>query len=126
MADRAIGPADANGVGPSQSLYHYTTEDGMNGIVGSGSMRPSLKANNPKDARYGDGQYLTTIGPGTKTGGQLSAAFIRVPWGARKFTHYVEIDATGLNIQYGRNGVLVHPSSSDLDLAGRIVSWGKN
>ncbi|MEV6348071.1 LamG-like jellyroll fold domain-containing protein [Actinoplanes sp. NPDC051851] len=126
MADRAIGPADANGVGPSQSLYHYTTEDGMNGIVGSGSMRPSLKANNPKDARYGDGQYLTTIGPGTKTGGQLSAAFIRVPWGARKFTHYVEIDATGLNIQYGRNGVLVHPSGSDLDLAGRIVSWGKN
>lgn len=126
MGDRAIGPADANGVGPSQSLYHYTNEDGMSGIVGSGNMRPSLKANNPKDARYGEGQYLTTIGPGTKSGGQLSHAFIRVRWGGGKFSHYVEIDATGLNIQYGRPGVLVHPSGGNLDLTGRIVSWGKN
>lgn len=41
------------------TLYHYTNEKGLNGILESNELRPSLKANNPKDARYGDGQYLS-------------------------------------------------------------------
>uniref|UniRef100_UPI0023ED2E09 RHS repeat-associated core domain-containing protein n=1 Tax=Zooshikella ganghwensis TaxID=202772 RepID=UPI0023ED2E09 len=45
----------------SQTLYHYTSDEGLNGIVSSQKMYPSLKANNPKDARYGDGQYFTDI-----------------------------------------------------------------
>jgi hypothetical protein len=126
VADRAYGPVDANGVGPRQTMYHYTTEDSMNGIVDSGEMWPSTKAKNPKNARYGDGQYLTDIAPGTKTNGQLSAAFLRVPWAGRKFTHYVEIDVTGLDITYGRPGVFVHLNGGNLDLTGRIVNWGKN
>ena len=39
--------------------HHYTNEKGLNGILESNELRPSLKANNPKDARYGDGQYLS-------------------------------------------------------------------
>lgn len=58
----------------------------------SQEMRPSLREQNPKDARYGDGQYLTDIAPGTRTLGQLSAAFLRVPWAGQKFTHFLEID----------------------------------
>ncbi len=45
----------------TKTLYHYTNEKGMNGIVESKKLNPSLKANNPKDARYGDGQYLFDI-----------------------------------------------------------------
>jgi hypothetical protein len=89
-------------------------------------MRPSLKANNPKDARYGDGQYLTDIEPGTKTQGQLSAAFLRVPWAGQKFTHFLEIDVTGLDVVEGRPGVFVVPGSGPLDLTGRIVRSGRN
>jgi RHS repeat-associated protein len=118
--------ADAAAPQPPTSLYHYTTEDSMNKIVDSKEMFPSLKADNPKDARYGDGQYLTDIVPGTKTQGQLSAAFLRVPWAGKKFTHYVEIDTTGLNVVEGRPGVFVIPNSGNLDLTGRILSHGAN
>ncbi|MFS4093357.1 HYD1 signature containing ADP-ribosyltransferase family protein [Streptomyces sp. AF1A] len=117
--------AEAASEGP-QSLYHYTNEAGHDGIISSGEMRPSLKANNPKDARYGDGQYLTDIKPGTKTLGQLSAAFLRVPWAGRKFTHYIEIDVRGLDVVEGRPGVFVIPNSGSLDLTGRILSSGRN
>ncbi|GAA1998920.1 hypothetical protein GCM10009799_27460 [Nocardiopsis rhodophaea] len=37
------------------TLYHYTNQAGHDGILSSGKMYPSWKANNPKDARYGDG-----------------------------------------------------------------------
>jgi hypothetical protein len=120
------GEDPGGGDTPPQTLYHYTTEDSMNKIVQSEELYPSLKANNPKDARYGDGQYLTDIEPGTKTQGQLSAAFLRVPWAGQKFTHYVEVDVTGLNVVQGRPGVFLIPNSGNLDLTGRIVSYGKN
>ncbi|MDH6125836.1 HYD1 signature containing ADP-ribosyltransferase family protein [Kitasatospora sp. GP82] len=109
-----------------RSLYHYTNQEGHDGIIASQELRPSLKANNPKDARYGDGQYLTDIEPGTKTQGQLSAAFLRVPWAGQKFTHYIEVDVSGLQVNEGRPGVFVIPNSGSLDLTGRILGHGRN
>jgi len=116
---------DPLGLAPC-TLYHYTNEDGMRGIVDSGQLNPSLKANNPKDARYGDGQYLSDIVPGTRTNGQLSYAFLRVPYQGRKFSHYVEIDVSGLEILKGRDNVFVHLSGDPLDISDRIVSSGRN
>ncbi len=107
-----------------RTLYHYTTEKGLEGIKISGTLSPSLKAINPKDVRYGEGQYLSDIVPGTKTPGQLSYAFLNDPRGWRRFTHYVEIDVTGLTVVEGRPGVLVVPNIKDLSLAGRIVGSG--
>ncbi|WP_197522946.1 HYD1 signature containing ADP-ribosyltransferase family protein [Actinokineospora pegani] len=107
-------------------MYHYTNEVGHDGIIASGELKPSLKANNPKDARYRDGQYLTDIRPGTKTPGQLSAAFLRIPWAGRKLTHYVEIDVSGLDVKMGRDHVYVVPNSGSLDLVGRVLGSGRN
>ncbi len=123
---RSLGGEAANLAHGSErsTLYHYTTEGGLNGILESGELRPSLKAVNPKDARYGNGQYLTDIVPGTKTLGQLSKAFIGIPYQGRKFSHYVEIDVTGLKVVKGRNGVYVVPNETALNLTGRIVSHG--
>ncbi|MFE3543034.1 putative T7SS-secreted protein [Nocardia sp. NPDC059177] len=109
-----------------RTLYHYTNQDGHDGILDSQEMWPSLREQNPKDARYGDGQYLTDIVPGTRTLGQLSAAFLRVPWAGQKFTHFIEIDVTGLDVVQGRTGVFVVPNSGPLDIAGRIVSSGRS
>ncbi|MBH8609424.1 HYD1 signature containing ADP-ribosyltransferase family protein [Thermoactinomyces sp. CICC 10521] len=106
-------------------MYHYTNEEGLKGILSSKKLNPSLKANNPKDARYGDGQYLSDIKPGTKRPGQLSAAFIRIPWQGRKFDHYIEIDVTGLKVVKGRENVFVIPNVVPLDISNRIVSYGK-
>ena len=62
------------------TFYHYTSEKGMAGILDTGTLNPSLKANNPKDARYGNGQYFTDIAPGSKSNGQLSREFYATPW----------------------------------------------
>ncbi|MET9852167.1 HYD1 signature containing ADP-ribosyltransferase family protein [Streptomyces sp. NPDC006450] len=108
------------------TYYHYTNEAGHDGILASKSMLPSLKVNNPKDARYGDGQYVTDIKPGTRTLGQLSHAFVRVPWAGQKFTHYIEIDTRGYDVVNGRPNVFVILNDKPLDLTGRIVSSGRN
>jgi hypothetical protein len=51
-------------VAPTPTLFHYTDEAGMNGILDSHALNPSLKSLNLADARYGDGQYLSDIAPG--------------------------------------------------------------
>jgi RHS repeat-associated protein len=107
-------------------LYHYTTEDGAKAIRESEELLPSLRRANPKDARYGDGQYMSDIRPGTMTCAQLSRCFVNIPFLKNKFSFYVEIDVTGLNVVKGRNGVFVVPNSKSLDLRGRIISTGKN
>ena len=49
MQSNGIGSGDIEGVSnPQETLYHYTNEKGMNGIVESEQLNPSLKANNPK------------------------------------------------------------------------------
>jgi len=92
----------------------------------SKKLNPSLKANNPKDARFGDGQYLSDISPGSMTCAQLSRYFIGQPFQGNKFKNYVEIDVTGLNVTKGRDGVFVLPNNKPLDLTNRILSSGAN
>jgi RHS repeat-associated protein len=108
-----------------QSLFHYTSEKGLAGILEAGELNPSLKALNPRDVRYGNGQYLSDIVPGTKTPAQLSREFLGHPFQGVKYTHYIEIDISGLNIVQGRPGVYVIPNDAPLSLIGRIISWGK-
>ncbi len=107
-------------------LVHYTNFAGQEGILRSGQLRASLKSTNPKDARYGDGQYLSDIVPGSKKNSQLSSSFVRSPYHGARFTHYVEIDVTGLEVVMGREHVYVILGKAPLDVAGRIVGWGKN
>jgi hypothetical protein len=47
-----------------------------------------------------------------------------MPFQGARFTHFVEIDVSGLNAIEGRAGVFVIPNEVPLDLAGRIVSSG--
>ncbi|MEU2103496.1 putative T7SS-secreted protein [Nocardia sp. NPDC019255] len=125
--DNPHSPQPANPTpGTPQSLYHYTNQTGHDAILESQELRPSIREHNPKDARYGDGQYLTDIEPGTRTPGQLSAAFLRVPWVGHKFSHFLEIDVTGLTVVQGRPGVFVIPNTEPLDLSGRIIRSGRN
>ena len=65
---------------------------------------------NPKDVRYGNGQYLSDIAPSTMSCAQLSRCFIGQLFQGQRFTNFVEIDVTGLNVVKGRNGVFVVPN----------------
>lgn len=73
---KAVKPATNAG---EATLFQYTDEVGPRGILESGNLNPSLKSTSPKEARYGDGQYLTDIAPVTKTCAQLSHCFLGIP-----------------------------------------------
>ena len=106
------------------SLFHYTDADGLRGILETQSIRPSLVALNPADARYGDGQYFSDAVPGTLSLSQLSRAFLGFPFQGRRFTHFVEVDVTGLPVVSGRDGVFVVLNAVPLDLTNRTLSSG--
>ena len=108
-----------------RNLYHYTDEAGLNGILNEGKLNPSLKARRPRDVKFGNGQYLTDIPPGTMEPEELSKALVLNTHQAKKFTHYLEINPDGLNVIKGRSGVYVIPNEGPLDLNNRIISSGK-
>ncbi|MDH6291872.1 HYD1 signature containing ADP-ribosyltransferase family protein [Rhodococcus opacus] len=109
----------------NRSLHHFTNEEGLNAILETGQLNPSLKALNPKDARYGNGAYLSDIIPGTASPGSLSQSFLRRPYWGRRFSHYVEIDVIGLEVVRGREGVFLVPNEGPLNIADRIRSFGE-
>ena len=96
----------------------------MEGILQTKVIKPSLKELNPKDVRYGNGQYLSDIVPDTKTPSQLGRQFINVP-NKHKYTHYIAIDVSGLDVIKGRDGVFVVIGATDLDISDRMVGSGK-
>jgi len=107
-------------------LHHYTSAAGLAGILASKTIRPSLRANNPKDARHGDGQYLSDIPPGTKRPGQLSYIFFGMPYAGKRFSHYVSVNVVGLQVITGRPFVFLVPNTRPLDISNRLVASGKN
>ncbi len=124
-ANNPVYYVDSGGYsGCPKVLYHYTNKKGMNGILESLKLNPSFKANNPKDVRYGDGQYLSDLRPDEYSPEQLVKKFINVP-NKYKYTHCIEIDITGLNVIKGRYGAFVIPNNCPLDLTDRIVNSGK-
>ena len=109
---------------PRRTLYHYTNKSGLDAILILGYIKPSIKADNPKDARAGDGQYFSDILPETTTPMRLAIKFKHV---ANKYlyTHYIEVDVTGLiMIEYKLN-LFVHNSTLPLDIRKRVVRFGK-
>uniref|UniRef100_UPI00350E4FBF HYD1 signature containing ADP-ribosyltransferase family protein n=1 Tax=Nonomuraea pusilla TaxID=46177 RepID=UPI00350E4FBF len=107
-------------------MWHYTRHANMVAILNSLKLNPSLWRNGSRDVRYGEGQYVSDVPPGTMTASQLAFFFVRLPSATRRFTHYVGIDVAGLEVVRGREHVFVIPGREPLDLMGRIVSWGAN
>lgn len=108
----------------SRVMYHYTSAAGYAGILKTKSIKPSLRANNPRDARFGDGQYVSDIIPGTKRPGQLSMIFFGIPWAGRRFSHHININVTGLTVVHGRPFVFLIKNSTPLDITRRLVGHG--
>jgi hypothetical protein len=120
--------------GGEQVLYHYTTQAGESGILGSGEIWASQGA---KNARHGSGQYFTDIAPdaiggetlattpaGKMSLGQLSSRLFRVPWNTRKLTNFVGVDVTGLGAREVAPNIWLVDGESALDVTGRIVGSG--
>jgi hypothetical protein len=108
------------------TLYHYTDQTGLDGILRSNVLLASTSAGHPGDVRYGNGQYLTDIVPGTMSSARLSRALFGHPFLGQRCTHYVQIEIAGLQVQQGRQSVYVISGDQPLDLTGRIIRSGKN
>ncbi|MER6025359.1 putative T7SS-secreted protein [Streptomyces sp. NPDC001851] len=124
------------------TLYHYTNEEGLKGILNS---REIWNSTGSTHARFGDGQYFTDIAPenisglkkadltpadiaaGKISGYQLVQRLFGRPtrWGLGKSTHFVEIDVRDLSIGMGRENVFFHLNNGALDVSNRIVRSGK-
>lgn len=90
-----------------------------------GKINPSTIFKNPKDAKMGDGVYLTNIKPGTKTNAKLGLTFKSVP-NQNLFTNYVKVSTKGLKVQQNvaRPNVFYVANSTPLKIEG--VSFGLN
>ncbi|MBL8565206.1 MAG: hypothetical protein JNM89_05765 [Hyphomicrobiaceae bacterium] len=122
-------PADAEVSQKQQQVfYHYTSKTGMEGILSSQEIFASSQANNPRDALYGTGVYVSDIVPGTMRSTQLARAFLGQPFPASRFTHYVAIETSGLGVIQGRQFVYLipRPTGAPLPVMGRIVGFGAN
>ncbi|MEU4240265.1 HYD1 signature containing ADP-ribosyltransferase family protein [Actinoplanes sp. NPDC026619] len=104
------------------SLYHYTDEDGMNGIVKSGEIRQSTGEN----ARFGDGQYFSDVRPGSMPLYKMSELFFRTSKKADRITHYVEISVRSLDVQEPRPHTMVVLNSGNLNVRGLMIAAGGN
>ncbi|MCA8341231.1 RHS domain-containing protein [Burkholderia cepacia] len=119
------------------TLYHYTTQNGLEGITSSGSLNAS---HGPVHARFGDGQYFTDISPdmiggrtladaagtGKMSLGQLAADIYGDARKLNSITHYVEVDVTGLNVKEPRPGTFLVEGSGPLDISNRIKRSGSS
>ena len=52
--------------------------------------------------------------------------FITHPFQGQKFTNYVGLDVSGLNVVPGRPGVFVVPNEGPLNILGRVVEFGSS
>jgi len=105
----------------SRALIHYTNEKGYNNIMETESLNASVGL---KNARYGEGQYLTNLESKNLTPGQLSRRLYGVPWNTSKLKHYIKIDVSGLNVVQNNPYNYFIPGEKPLNLHGRIVDSG--
>jgi HYD1 signature containing ADP-ribosyltransferase len=125
------------------SLYHYTTESGLLGIMESGVLRPSLDRGNNTDVKYGEGQYFTNISPDIITcesrsqmtskqleSGQISLRQLagRIMAGTLtldKFYCFLELDVSSLIIECTDEPcIYLHKSKTNLDISNLIIRSG--
>jgi hypothetical protein len=104
-----------------KTLFHFTSEEGFNGIIKTGELFASKGA---KNARYGAGQYFTDIAPGQMTRGQTAFRLYGDPRKRTTLTHYFEIDVTDLTIVNPRPNVFLFQNETTLNITNRIVNKG--
>jgi len=104
---------------PPSVLYHYTSEAGYEGILASGNLRPSIGFLN---ARYGPGQYLTDLAPGTVSSAKLGWKLFGNPFAGKNYPKCIAVDVSGLTVKQGRSGVYVVPGTTPLPIGGRLTT----
>ncbi|WP_080780248.1 DUF6443 domain-containing protein [Chryseobacterium phocaeense] len=121
-AEASIAKAEAIAAkAETNTLIHYTSEEGYKAIMESGELLPSIGV---KNARHGAGQYFTDLASNELTKGQVSRRLFGVPWNTKSITHFIEIDVRGLNVVKNAPNNFLIPNTNSLPLTGIIVNHG--
>ena len=115
-------------------LYHYTSHEGLAGIMATQMILPSLGSG--PNAYFGEGVYFTDISPAQAAATspyQLSRALTISPWNNEKMMAFVAVDVSGLAIKrvskvysntYGPASIYLYHSVAPLDISERLISSG--
>ena len=131
------------------SLYHYTTESGLLGIMETGVLHPSLDEDG-RTTMFGAGQYFTNIAPemiaciGTKAcqrraeltdahkkAGQISLIQLsgRIMDGAmaiERLECFIELNVSELNISFTDSPhIYLYRSQTDLNISNLVLRTGR-
>jgi hypothetical protein len=87
----------------------------------SETLNPSIGL---KNARYGEGQYLTNLEAKDYTAGQISRRLYGVPWNTAKVEYFIKIDVSGLNVIQNNSYNFLISGKNPLNLQGRIIESG--
>ena len=122
-----------------QILYHYTSQAGRAGILETEMLNASL---NPRNARYGAGQYFTDIAPsqiggrtladmsaeqianGQISQGQLARRLFGQPFAGNKLETSIAVDVTGMGANQVAPNIFLVSGTQPLNLSGSIVGAG--
>lgn len=105
-------------------IYHYTTDQGLSGILKDQAILPSLEGG--ADARYGSGQYFTDLAPGSMTRGQIARRIYGQPWAGNRLNNVIILDSNGLSLVNPAPNIFLNPSTEPLSVTGRIIYAGPN
>jgi len=121
-------------------LYHYTDEAGMNGILKSNEIWPSTE---PKNTKFGKGQYFSNIPPSKVAGqtlkdlsaadkaadkislGQLANVLYHDARRMSTVTHFVAVDIDDSLVKFCRDGTFVILNEDNLPVKGKIKDHGE-
>jgi hypothetical protein len=108
-------------------LVHYTTPQGLAGILSSQQIFPSIQGARKGDARLGSGQYVTDIPPGSISYAALSQQLYSNPGQVNRVQSFIAIDVTNLPIVRDNSiPIAVIPNTRPLSIIGRIVAFVPN
>ncbi|MGW4806925.1 RHS repeat-associated core domain-containing protein [Kitasatospora sp. NPDC004272] len=129
--------------GAGATLYHYTDEKGMQGILTSNIIKAS-RAEGYEHTRHGEGVYLTDIAPTRVTAankqtlnpkdaqkggisrnqlvGRIFGRATSPNW--QRSNRWVAVDVSGIEFEVPVPNVMIIRTSEDLDVSGRITGSG--
>jgi RHS repeat-associated protein len=124
----------SSGLSKSQTLFHYTDEEGYKGILNSQEIWATTNKTSG-DKLLGEGVYLTDVKPGSMSKAGIHQTLYNGAPGQSesKVSRYVEIDVAGLKIKQQswlqkilnpRPHVFVRPGKQNLNIRNRVVSSG--
>ncbi len=124
LSSEARATLSSSASGSRNTMFHYTSQGGYDGILETMQINPSLGPGN--NAFYGEGVYFTDLVPNS-TGSihQMARQLTTTPWSTNRVTHYFEVDVSNMNLIFNKEYNYLMPTTESLPISEILVGHGK-